>query len=121
VVLAVVSCQKDAGLDVNISGEQLVNITVTLPEAETRADWTNSAEGAFVNKVLDGSATMRYILQIYYNGETNAQSRQVKYSDDETVSFPVRLVPDRNYQFVVWADIVDATGTVDGTLSNDLH
>ena len=33
VVLAVVSCQKDVdNLDVNVGGEQLVNITVGLPE-----------------------------------------------------------------------------------------
>ncbi|MBQ5736822.1 MAG: hypothetical protein IIV52_03815, partial [Alistipes sp.] len=106
VVLAVVSCQKDADLDVNVGGEQLVNITVTLPEAETRSS-ANSAVGAFTDGVCT-EGVMRYILQVYYNGETNAQSRQVEYSNGPSVSFPVRLVPDRNYQFVVWADVVDA-------------
>lgn len=122
-MLGLASCQNEPeGLNIVTGGEVDTVITVTLPEAATRAaDWTDSAEGVIENKVLDGNFTMRYILEVYYNGETNAQSRQVKYSDDETVSFPVRLVPDRNYQFVVWADIVDATGTVDGTLSNDLH
>ena len=111
VVLGLASCQNEPeGLNIVTGGEIDTVVTVTLPEAETRAtdpDWANSAEGAFVNEVLKGNATMRYILQVYYNGETNADNRQVQYSDDATVSFPVRLVPGRNYQFVVWADVVD--------------
>ena len=120
-VLGVVSCQTEPeGLDVNVGGEQEVAICVTIPETETRAGGLNSALGVFDNGVLTTDATMRYILQVYYktteNGEvkyTASKERLVKYSDGKSVTFPVRLVPNRDYQFVVWADVVDAEADVD--------
>ena len=107
------ACQTEPeGLDVNVGGEQLVTVNVTVPEAETRADVDKSAKGVFDNGVLgtaDDNTTMRYILQVYLkNGEQFIQSdeRLVEYSDGKTVNFEVRLVPGRDYQFVVWADVV---------------
>ena len=94
-------------------GEQETLITVALPEV-TRA--TNSAEGAFANVDLSGDATIRYILKIYqkvgdeYKASTD---RQVEYSDSESVVFPVRLVPNRDYRFVVWADYVESKNDTD--------
>ena len=111
-VLGLASCQTEPeGLDVNVGGAVDTVVTVNIPEAETRAN--NSGIGVFENGVLDGDATMRYIFQVYYNGETNEASRQVKYADGTSVSFPVRLVPGRNYQFVVWADVVTAENAGD--------
>ena len=112
-VLGLAACQTEPeGLDVNVGGEQLVTVNVTVPEAETRAGGNNSALGVFDNGVLgtaDDNTTMRYILQVYLkNGEQFVQSdeRLVEYSDGKTVNFEVRLVPGRDYQFVVWADVV---------------
>ena len=116
-VLGVVSCQTEPeGLDVNVGGEQLVTINVAVPEAETRAGGNNSALGVFDNGVLgtkEDNTTMRYILQVYYKTEENGEAkytaskeRLVEYSDDKSVAFEVRLVPERDYQFVVWADVV---------------
>lgn len=114
-VLGVVSCQTEPeGFGVNAGGEQDVNIIVSLPEG-TRAN-ANSAEGAFANVDLTGDATIRYILKIYqkvgdeYKASTN---RQVEYSDGTSVVFPVRLVPNRDYRFVVWADYVKTEADVD--------
>ena len=113
VVLAVVSCQKDADLGVNVGGEQLVNITVALPEA-TRA---TSGVGALDNGVL-ANYDLRYILEIYRVEGTEIQydscQRFVKPTDETTVVFPVRLVAGegRNYKIVAWADIVE-TGSED--------
>ena len=108
-VLGVVSCQTEPeGLDVNVGGAQDVTVCVSLPEA-TRA---NSAEGAFEN-VDWNTYTIRYIFQVFY-GENQATesdaTRQVIYSNEKNVSFPVRLVPNRDYNFVAWADIVPAEG-----------
>ena len=112
-VLGLAACQTEPeGLNVNVDGEQLVTVNVTVPEAETRAGANNSALGVFDNGVLgtaDDNTTMRYILQVYLkNGEQFVQSdeRLVEYSDGKTVNFEVRLVPGRDYQFVVWADVV---------------
>ena len=121
-VLGVVSCQTEPeGLDVNVGGEQLVTINVAVPETETRAGGNNSALGVFDNGILgdaNDNTTMRYILQVYYkteeNGEvkyTASKERLVEYSDGKSVAFEVRLVPERDYQFVVWADVVTAGKT----------
>ena len=119
VVLCVVSCQTEPeGLDVNVGGEIDAIVNVTIPEAETRAAGSNSALGAIQNGVLgtaEDNTTMRYILQVYYNNEPS-QERLVKYSDGTSVAFEVRLVPGRNYQFVVWADVV-----TDGKHDTDNH
>ena len=113
-VLCLVSCQTEPeGFDVIVGGEVDTIVTVTIPEAETRA---NSAEGAFVNVVNSDDYTIRYIFAVYY-GETC--NRQVKYSDDKSVAFDVRLVPDRDYQFVVWADVVAQDDKVDGVYANE--
>ena len=107
-MLGLASCQTEPeGLNVNVGGEVDTVVTVTIPETETRADYTNSAKGVFDNGVLGGDATMRYIFQVYYNGQESEAKPQVAYSDGQTVTFPVRLVPDRDYTFVVWADVVD--------------
>ena len=118
-VLGLASCQTEPeGLNVNVGGEVDTTITVTIPETETRYDAeSNSAKSVFENGVLSGYATMRYIFQVYYNNngevvESQAEP-QVKYSDDKTVNFDVRLVPDRNYTFVVWADVVDGENAGD--------
>ena len=101
-VLGLASCQTEPeGLDVNVGGEVDTVVTVSLPET-TRA---NSAEGAFANVDLN-EYTIRYILQVYYNGEPSKE-RLVKYSDGKSVTFPIRLVPGRDYNFVVWADLVE--------------
>ena len=103
-VLGLASCQTEPeGLNVNVGGEQDVTVCVSLPET-TRA---NSAEGAFVNVDLSGDATIRYIMKIYDQNNRPSDVRYVKYSDGNTVTFDVRLVPNRDYNFVVWADIVD--------------
>ena len=100
-------------MDVNAGGAVDTTITVSLPET-TRA--TNSAEGAFENVDLTGDATIRYILKIYQKvGDEYVASddRQVEYSDGMSVVFPVRLVPNRDYRFVVWADYVVSENDTD--------
>ena len=128
-VLGVVSCQTEPeGFDVNAGGEVDTVISIAIPEAETRAGGLNSAVGAFENKVLDGDLTMRYICEVHYG--TEKKTLETQYSDGKTVQFPVRLIPNRKYEFVVWADIVDETdkanihyntseGLANITLNND--
>ena len=103
VALGVVACQKDqVDMGVNMGGEQEVMINVSLP-AETRA---SSAQGFDLSSLASSDYQLRYILEIY-QGENCL--RQVKYSDDTSVIFPVRLAPGREYKFAVWADIVSQT------------
>ena len=103
IALGVVACQKDhAGMDVNMGGEQEVMINVSLPE-ETRA---NSADGGITNVIASDEYTIRYIFQVYNANKTEWKAPVYQYTDAKTASFPVRLVPGRDYRFVVWADIV---------------
>ena len=102
-VLGVVSCQTEPeGFDATVGGEKEVNITVALPEA-TRA---NSALGAFDNIEM-GQYDIRYIFQVFNAEGTEYKTKQVVCTDATTVSFPVRLIPNRTYNFVVWADLVE--------------
>ena len=106
-VLGLASCQTEPeGLNVNVGGEVDTVVTVSLPET-TRA---NSAEGAFKNLEDSDEYTIRYIFQVFYNGTESGAARQVIYSDGNTVSFPVRLVPGRDYNFIAWADVVPQAG-----------
>ena len=121
-VLGLASCQTEPeGLNVNVGGEVDTTITVTIPDTETRAGGTNSAKGVFDNGVLgneNDNVTMRYIFQVYYNDQESLAVPQVKYSDGKSVNFDIRLVPGRDYTFVVWADVVKKNDQGEWT---DLH
>ena len=110
-VLGMVSCQTEPeGFDVNVGGEQDVNITVSLPEG-TRA---NSGLGAFEN-VDFTKYDVRFQCEVHYGTEKKVLEPQ--FSDNGTeASFNVRLIANRNYTFVVWADLVE-----EGDRENDLH
>ena len=119
-VLGMVSCQNEPDeMNVSMGGEQEVMLTVSLPEA-TRA---NSADG-FQIADLGNNYDLRYILEGYraddeYNILYDQCQRQVKLADAATMSFPVRLVPDYNYQIVAWADIVDNGSSDDRIYETD--
>ena len=113
------SCKHDDVMNVSINDEQMVSICVTIPDSETRASGTNSAQGIFNNNVLgveNDNYTIRYILQIFDENGRPSDETLIEYSDGTTVSFPVRLVPGRDYTFVVWADFV-----TNGETNTDNH
>lgn len=114
-VLGLASCQNDPeGLNVSMGGEVLTTVNVGIPESETRAGGVNSAQGAITNIDLAGTDyTLRYIFQVFDENGNASRDKQVKFSDDTDVAFDVRLVPDRDYTFVVWADVVTAEADVD--------
>ena len=107
-VLGLASCQTEPeGFDVNVGGEQDVNITVSLPEG-TRA---NSALGAFEN-VDFTKYDVRFQCEVHYGPEKKVLEPQ--FSDNGTeASFNVRLIANRDYKFVVWADLVEEDSTTD--------
>ena len=105
-VLGLASCQTEPeGLDVNVGGAVDTFVTVAIPDVDTRA---NSAESGIKNLVIAADSeinyTIRYIFEVYYGD--NGVQKQVYYTDGQSASFPVRLVPGRDYNFVAWADIV---------------
>ena len=120
-VLGLASCQTEPeGLNVNVGGEVDATIAISIPETETRYGvGSNSAKGVFDNGVLgneNDNVTMRYLMQIFDNNGRPSDTYYVDYSDGKTVNFDVRLVPNRDYTFVVWADVV-----VNGEADVDNH
>ena len=109
-VLGVVSCQTEPeGFDVNTGAEQDAVITVALPEG-TRAD---SALGAF-DHVNFENYDVRFQCEVHYNGQVKVLPVQISDNGKEA-TFPVRLIANRDYKFVVWADLVLEDST------DDLH
>ena len=109
-MLGLASCQNDPeGFDVTVNGEVSTKVTVNLADATgTRAvAGTDSAKSglANLNIVENDKYTIRYILRVFDVNET-AKVFEPVYTDEKTASFDVRLVPGRDYNFVVWADIV---------------
>ena len=112
-VMALAACQKEQEkMDVIVGGEVDMVVNVNVPN-NTRA---GSEKGIFESGILNGDATMRYTLQVFYTDENNKTHKtepQRKYDDSNSVAFDVRLTPNRDYTFVVWADVVDSIGADD--------
>ena len=102
-MLGLASCQTEPAVDVVLDGEQEVTLSVSLPET-TRANAQNSAVGG-VSNVL-GEYDIRYILEVYNDAGVMVKERMTKTSNTTTAQFDLRLIPNRNYTFVVWADFV---------------
>ena len=130
-VLGLASCQNDFdGVKQNAKGEVNFELSVAAPDlGATRAgkdgaDTQNAMDSAFgAIDYLQGAATgdyrqdwgdvdLRYTLEVYdkaddYTNAAPVKDRQVIIvSEYETVKFELRLVPNRDYHFVVFADFV---------------
>ena len=126
-----VSCQNDFdGASNNVGGEVDFQLSVNAVELATRAGDTDqqgmdSAFGAidYLQGATKGDdrqdwddVDLRYTLEVYdvaddYAGKTPVKDRQVIIVDEyQPVVFDLRLVPNRDYHFVVFADFV-ANGT----------
>lgn len=121
IALLGVSCQQDENIHNATNGDMVeVNIGVGVPELATRSGETamNSGLGAIDNFDFDGSEwgsyDVRYILEVYdvtkdyENLNTPIKKREIKtYNEYQETMFTVRLVPNRDYRFVLWADFVN--------------
>ena len=129
-VLGLASCQKDFAPEANSSGEVNVTLSVSAPEliGATRAgvNGENDGQGALDSRFgaidyLDGNVAgdarwdwgdvdIRYTMEVYDQDDlsTPIKDRQEIIVDQyQQVEFEVRLIPNRKYQFVVFADFVD--------------
>ena len=96
------SCQNEPeDLNVVVGGEQDVMLTVSLPESTRGA---SSAGFDFTEFDKNGKYDLRFILEISYNGKV---VREVKTTKTTSATFPVRLAPEKEYTFTVWADLVN--------------
>lgn len=135
--LCFVACQNVG--EENVSNSDLVDVVLTVDAPElgvTRADGDeqngkNSAYGAidFMSDADWANYDLRYILEVYAandegTGEPIYRERLVNCLDKyEVTTFDLRLIPDREYKFVVFADFV-AEGSAeaeDKLAINDLY
>ena len=116
-ILGMVACNNtESPMDVIVGGDVETTVQVAIPEA-SRAE---GVEGFDLSTLgTDTDFELRFILEIY-NTEDDATSpedesrsteeqscsRMVQYSSVPSTAFDVRLAPERDYRFVVWADIV---------------
>ncbi|MBO5895584.1 MAG: FimB/Mfa2 family fimbrial subunit [Alistipes sp.] len=125
-VLGLASCQNDFdGASVGVGGEVDFQLSVAVPEfGATRADEDgqnghDSAYGAidYLSDAEWENVDLRYTLEVYDLAAVNdpdavpVKDRMTQVVDKyQPVSFDLRLVPGRDYRFVVFADFVDANG-----------
>ena len=125
-VLGMASCQNDFdGASVGVGGEVDFQLSVAVPEfGATRADEDgkngyDSAYGAidYLSEADWANVDLRYTLEVYDLAAVNdpaavpVKDRMTQVVDKyQPVSFDLRLVPGRDYRFVVFADFVNAAG-----------
>ena len=112
------SCVNNAEIDYSGKGAVDVVIGINVPElAASRAGETdmNSGLGAIDNFTADEWAKydVRYIFEVYdategYEDFDNPVKKRFVETHDmyEPTTFSLRLIPNRTYKFVVWADFV---------------
>lgn len=120
-MLGLASCQNETnifGVNVN-TNEKAVEVTVTAvaPEVVTRVgEYTDSALSGIHNNVLD-THDLRFILEVYdATGDNKSKERYYGEPVENEIRraiFNPRLVPGREYRFVVWADFVAKGSTTD--------
>ena len=137
VVFGLAACQNDPDAPRNNGGEVEFELSVTSADIGTTraaANGTNDTKNALNSAYgaidyLQGATLsdelhydwndvdLRYTLEVYdnlssYTGAEPIKKRQVIIVDEYTpVKFSVRLIPDRTYRFVVFADFVGQGAT----------
>ncbi|MBR6545169.1 MAG: hypothetical protein IKT66_07120, partial [Alistipes sp.] len=135
-VLGLASCQNDFdGASVGAGSEVNFQLSVSAPElSATRAedkdgDTQNGYDSAFgaIDYLSDAdwaNVDLRYSLEVYdkaenYEDAQPIKDRMVVITDEYApVTFDLRLVPNRDYHFVVFADFVPE-GSVNATDAAD--
>ena len=135
-VLGLASCQNDFnGVSTNVGGEVDFQLKVDAAElGATRADQDgrnghDSAFGAIDYLTEDdwNNVDLRYSLEVYevknnVVSDVPVKDRMVQIVDQYApVTFDLRLIPTREYRFVVFADFVpeDSTAEVEGKTLTD--
>ncbi len=122
--LLFVACQNDPGYDTTENGLVTARFGVSAGELSTRADEATAPTGysSALGAIGNFSDTdwdqynLRFIFEVYDkddngSGTPIAKERQIevvdKYEEGDEVFFEVRLVPNKEYKFVVFADFVN--------------
>lgn len=100
-ILGMVACQNESDFD-NVATEEM-HLTVSIDEVATRTE----SDNGFDLSTLGTEYELRFILEVYNLGNEKHTAQQIAYSTTTSTTFKVELPTNRNYRFVVWADIVE--------------
>ena len=129
-MLLFAACQTEPGFDTTENGLVTARFSVGAHGISTRADEATATTGfssalGAIDNFTDAdwaNYNLRFIFEVYAkddNGSGNpiAKERQVqvvdKFDNDDAVFFEVRLVPNKEYKFVVFADFVNNDTTAE--------
>ena len=129
-MLLFAACQTEPGFDTNEKGLVTARFSVGAHEISTRAGEATATTGfssalGAIDNFTDAdwaNYNLRFIFEVYDkddngSGDPIAKERQVKvvdsYKNGDVVNFEVRLVPNKEYKFVVFADFVDKDATAE--------
>lgn len=121
-LVALVGCNDEPSMDVVLGGEETCVFSVSI-DGDTLSDGlqveqTRTASDDLL-ALLGEEYEFRYILQVYHADGKSTQ--YFKYSKELTVNFNVTLPPTRNYNFVVWADIVEKSSATNPTPQSEYY
>lgn len=100
-ILGMVACQNESDFD-NVATEEM-HLTVSIDEVATRTE----SDNGFDLSTLGTEYELRFILEVYNLGNKKHTAQQIAYSTTTSTTFKVELPTNRDYRFVVWADIVE--------------
>ena len=121
-LVALVGCNDEPSMDVVLGGEETCVFSVSI-DGDTLSDGLQVEQTRTASQdllaLLGDKYEFRYILQVYHAAGKSTQ--YFKYSKDLTVNFNVTLPPTRDYNFVVWADIVEKSSETNPTPQSEYY
>ena len=121
-LVALVGCNDEPSMDVVLGGEETCVFSVSI-DGDTLGDGLQVEQTRAASEdllaLLGDEYEFRYILQVYHDDGKSTQ--YFEYSNALTVNFNVTLPPTRNYNFVVWADIVKKPSETNPTPQSEYY
>jgi len=130
-ILALYSCSNDEAPQIDEGNGEVVAVNIEtslLTQPTLRAGGSNpGSQNSGIDNVNSNDYKLRYILEIYNSAGTlvfEGRKAQDIAPGTNSTSFTVDLVKGATYNFVVWADMLDANGLTDAIVEakgGDLH
>ena len=109
-----VSCQRNDQLGSNDPGKVVIKLSLPEDMQALRASANSSSAKGGITNVDMSQYDIRYKLAVYNANNDLVIAPMIKTVDSyEEITYELRLTPNRQYKFVVWADFVQQGQTTD--------
>ncbi|MGP1408726.1 MAG: DUF6562 domain-containing protein [Porphyromonas endodontalis] len=113
-LLVGVSCQRNDQLGSNDPGKVVIKLSLPEDMQALRASANSSSAKGGITNVDMSQYDIRYKLAVYNANNDLVIAPMIKTVDSyEEITYELRLTPNRQYKFVVWADFVQQGQTTD--------